>query len=142
MSHFMFVTLFFQPLAMTPLTLAFMRQAAQCLFVALVFPPLTVADFFPLMLKPLLFQPLAVPPLPFAFSFVPSQGLFASLIGLVPPMSKFPLLKVAFFLPHPFVVSAVEMIVGVSRFMLGTMRSFPRSCFRNVGVAAQLEQAD
>jgi hypothetical protein len=110
----MFVALFFQPLPVTPFPFIFVRQATHCLFVALVLPPLALAHFFPLMLQALFFQPLAMPPLSFVLPFVASQRLFAPLVGLMTPMGEFPLLNVAFFLPNPFVVSAIEMIAGVT----------------------------
>ena len=76
----MFVTLFFQPLTVAPFSLVFVRQPSHCLLVALMFPPLAAAHFFPLMLQALLFQPLAMPPLPLMLPSVASHGLFAPLV--------------------------------------------------------------
>ena len=54
-------------------------------------------------------------------------------------MSEFPLLNVAFFLPHPFVMPAIETIASVTRFVMGSTLVRAGSRFGNVGVAAQLQ---
>ena len=64
LTQFVLVALLFHPLAMSPLPLEFMIAAPHFLFMALMFPPLPLPDFFPLPLETLFFQPLTMPPRP------------------------------------------------------------------------------
>ena len=54
-------------------------------------------------------------------------------------MDELPLLNVALFLPHPFMMPAIETFASVTRFVMGSTLVRAGSRFRNVGVAAQLQ---